>query len=175
MSKLIVGVTGKARSGKDTVAMRLATHHNYHHYWFSKPMKEACAIIFGWSDDHLYGELKEVIDERYGVSPRFALQTIGTEWGREIINQDIWLKRAQIEVDKNPMIVISDVRFDNEAQFILDNGGIVLRVVRDNSDSVIEHKSESGVSENLVSMTIENNGTLQQLYADVDYIFGATC
>ena len=168
----IVGLTGKARSGKDTVAMRLATHYGYHHYWFSRPMKEACRNIFGWGDEHLYGDLKDVVDTTYGVSPRYVLQTIGTDWGRDMINRDLWLIRAQQEMDANPLIVVSDVRFDNEASLIRSNGGSVIRLGRDDLQQVNPHQSENGVSDGLITRTIENNGTLDELNRLIDSLFG---
>ena len=64
---MIIGLTGKARSGKDTVAAHLQEAYKSHHYWFSKPMKDACRSMFGWGDEHLYGELKEEVDQRYGI------------------------------------------------------------------------------------------------------------
>lgn len=165
---MIIGLTGKARSGKDTVAEHLAIAHSFNHYWFSKPMKDACRDIFGWSDDHLYGDLKEIKDENFGVSPRVALQTLGTEWGRNCIAKDLWIRRAKVEMQKCENIVISDCRFDNEAQCILDMGGYVIEVIRDAREEVEAHSSESGISENLISFTIENNGTLTDLYRVVD-------
>lgn len=165
---MIIGLTGKARSGKDTVAAHLAEAYKFHHYWFSKPMKEACRSIFGWDDRHLYGELKEDVDPRYGVSPRVALQTLGTEWGRNTINSDLWILRAQKEMEQHENIVISDCRFDNEAEAVISQGGIVIEVSRDGIDSVAEHSSESGISAKLINYRIDNNGSLTDLYREVD-------
>lgn len=165
---MIIGLTGKARSGKDTVAEHLAAAHGFHHYWFSKPMKDACRSMFGWGDEHLYGDLKEVIDPRFGVSPRVALQTLGTEWGRNIINSDLWILRAQKEMERHDCIVISDCRFDNEAEAVLAAGGIVIEVSREKANQVAAHSSESGISSKLITFHIENNGTLPELYKSVD-------
>jgi len=167
---MIIGLTGKARSGKDTLAKHLEETHGYHHYWFSKPMKDACHHIFGWDDRHLYGELKEVVDSRYGVSPRYALQTIGTQWGRDIINRDLWLLRAKEEIRLNKDIVISDVRFDNEAEMILEQGGLVINIVRPDAQQVNEHESESGIDASLVSFTVENDRTIEDMFRDFDYV-----
>lgn len=167
---MIIALTGKARSGKDTVAEHLHIVHGFHHYWFSKPMKDACRHIFGWDDRHLYGELKETVDSHYGVSPRVALQTLGTEWGRDIINTDMWILRAKAEIVKHDNIVISDCRFDNEAEAIKEMGGYVVRVARDDAQQVAAHASESGVANGLVDFTIDNNGSLTDLYRLVDYV-----
>jgi hypothetical protein len=167
---MIIGLTGKARSGKDTVAEHLNIAHGFNHYWYSKPMKDALRAVFGWDDEHLYGELKEVIDVNYGVSPRVALQTLGTEWGRDCINKDIWINRAKSEMSKHENLVISDCRLNNEAQAILDMGGYIIQVVRSDAKEVAAHSSESGISPELISFNIENNGTLQDLYRVVDYV-----
>ena len=68
--------------GKDSTADIIVSHFGYRKHSLADVMKEACRVIFGWTDKHLYGELKEVIDPRYGISPRHALQTLGTEWGQ---------------------------------------------------------------------------------------------
>lgn len=165
---MIIGLTGKARSGKDTVAEHLKEAYKFHHYWFSKPMKDACRSIFGWDDAHLYGELKELNDERYEVSPRVALQTLGTEWGRNTINSDLWILRAQKEMEQHKNIVISDCRFDNEAEAIIEAGGIVIEISRESANEVAAHSSENGISSKLINFHIENNGTLTDLYRSVD-------
>jgi hypothetical protein len=133
-------------------------------------MKDACREIFGWGDRELYGDLKETVDEAYQVSPRVALQTLGTEWGRNCINKDLWLRRAKAEISKHENIVISDCRFNNEAEFILNAGGYVLEVCRESTQQVALHSSEDGISKNLISFTIENNQKLTDLYRLVDYM-----
>jgi len=165
---MIIGLTGKARSGKDTVASHLQEAYKFHHYWFSKPMKDACRSMFGWGDEHLYGELKEEVDQRYGISPRVALQTLGTEWGRNTINSDLWILRAQKEMEQHENIVISDCRFDDEAEAVISSGGIVIEIVRQGINQVAAHSSESGISSSLINYQIENNGTLPELYRSVD-------
>jgi len=156
---MLIGLTGESRCGKDTVATMLGLP-GYH---FAKPMKDACRIIFGWNDEHLYGDLKEVVDPNFGISPREALQTMGTDWGRNMINKDLWLKRAQIEINRNEHLVISDVRMDNEARLIKSNGGIIVKIIRDDKPVVRDHESEDGVSEQFVDRVIHNDGTLNQL------------
>lgn len=165
---MIIGLTGKARSGKDTVAEHICSTCFFEHYWFSKPMKDACAAMFNWDERHLYGELKEVVDPRFGVSPRVAVQTLGTEWGRDTINQNIWIERARIEMESFSDLVISDCRFNNEAEAIREAGGVIVEVVRPNVQQVAEHASEKGIDASLIDFTIVNDGTLTDLYRAVD-------
>jgi hypothetical protein len=167
---MIIGLTGKARSGKDTAAAQLVKN-GFEHYWFSKPMKDACKAIFGWTDEHLYGELKEVVDKRFGVSPRQALQTLGTEWGRDCVSKSLWVDIAKIKMQDADNIVISDLRFDNEAEAIRDMGGYVVEIVRGDVIQVNSHTSESGISKDLISCTIKNNSSIEQLNQEINYIF----
>lgn len=167
---MIIGLTGKARSGKDTAANYLA-ENSFEHYWFSKPMKDACRAIFGWDDRHLYGDLKEVVDARFGCSPRQALQTLGTEWGRDCIGENLWVDIAKDRMTKADNIVISDVRFNNEAQIIREMGGVIVNIARDKAYSINIHSSEEGIEGNLIDIQIINNGTIEQMHKEIEYIF----
>ncbi len=163
---MLVGFTGKARSGKDTAA----DFTGLNKYSFATPLKDACKAIFGWGDEHLNGDLKDVVDPKYGVSPRQALQTLGTDWARNTVNEDIWIIRAK-EVLEHGEVVVADVRFDNEAQLIRDLGGIVIEVVGTFADTQVrKHSSESGVSLGLIDHTVVNDGTLEDLEAQIDAI-----
>ena len=169
MRKLI-GLTGRARSGKDTVAHHLNENNSYSSYAFAQPMKQACKIMFNWSEQHVNGDLKEVVDPLFGISPRVAMQRLGTEFGRETINKSMWLLRAQTEIDSKLNLVITDVRFNNEAELIKENGGIVIEIRRNDREAVSEHKSENGIDESLVDFVVENNGTIACLYDRIDTI-----
>src|SRR6185503_18980748 len=100
-------------------------------------LKEACKLIFGLSDEQVYGdELKEVIDEYWGHSPREILQKVGTELFRERlpelcknISDDIWIRsvdRQIMNLRKKGLtkFVITDVRFPNELEFIKQKNGL---------------------------------------------------
>ena len=165
---MIIGLTGKAGSGKDTAAAQFVKN-GFEHYWFSKPMKDACKIIFGWTDAHVYGELKEIVDPRFGVSPRIALQTLGTEWGRDCINKDLWVNIAKIKMENTHSIVISDCRYNNEAETIRSMGGVILNIVRSDVGEVNVHTSEIGINPDLINHTLTNNSTIEQLNKKIKY------
>jgi hypothetical protein len=97
------------------------------------------------------------------LSPRKIMQYFGTEFGRKM-DGDLWIKLAHREFEAWGSLIVTDVRFDNEAQWIRDNNGVVVKVVNDrissNSDS---HVSERGVNREFISYTIENNGSLEEL------------
>lgn len=168
---MLIGFTGQAHSGKDTAASHLVNGpRRYKQYAFAQPMKEACKVIFGWDERHVNGVLKDVVDPRYGTSPRKALQTLGTEWGRDIINPSIWLIRAQIEIAKHRDLVITDVRFDNEAELIRSSGGIIVKVTREDTTGVMAHSSEAGIKWELIKHVVTNNGTITDLHVWINLI-----
>lgn len=92
------------------------------------------------------------------ISPREAFQTFGTDFGRDKLDNHIWTKIAPTEG-----VVVTDIRFPNEAQYIKDNGGILIKVQRDNKVKVRQHKSEAFVDLIDCDTTIINNGTLKDL------------
>ena len=160
----LIGISGKAGSGKDTLGKFLCNEYRCLHYYFAKPLKEGAKLMFNLSDKQI--ENKEKVIEPWGMSPRKIYQLLGTEIGRGI-DVNIWVKNAEMFVKQNAgfTVVITDVRFNNEAYWIHNRGGIVINVVRD-QDAIDEniHSSEHGLSSNNIDLTISNNGTKEELY-----------
>lgn len=163
-----VGLTGPAGCGKDTAAVGLCNALGYERFAFADPIKDALAgmlsIDRGWLDDRAY---KELPLEGLGVSPRRLAQTLGTEWGRDVVDQDWWLKLMEFRSLEHPLVVIPDVRFDNEASWIRGRGGIVIKLHRDNAGAVEAHASEGGVNLRLVDWHVVNEGTVDDLRDEV--------
>lgn len=103
-----------------------------------------------------------------GKSPRQLLQTLGTEWGRGLVAEDVWVRlgmqRAEEHASRAYAVAFADVRFDNEARAIRERGGEVWRVVRTGGTTPADsHSSEAGVSDALIDRTIYNVGTVDEL------------
>ncbi len=126
MSKVtLVGLGYRMRSGKDTAADVLVRDFNFHRMAFADPLKEAAKIIFGWGDEHVHGQLKEVVDPFWGFSPRSALQRLGTERVRDVFGPDTWAKATERRIQEmlpRP-VVLTDVRFPQEAALVKILGG----------------------------------------------------
>jgi len=141
---------------------------------FAAPMKAFCAELFGFSYDQVYGAKKEEPDPRWTrpdgkpLTPRYALQTLGTEWGRNC-DPDLWVKVAMAKALKahqaGLLAIITDVRFVNEARAVRDAGGVIWRIYR--SGRAHSHASEAEIwSEKmteLVDSEIVNTASLEAL------------
>lgn len=139
---MIIGIVGFIGSGKGTVADILVKKHNFTKLSFADTVKDATAAIFGWRRDLLEGDTdesrawreqkEEWWSERFGyaITPRLALQMMGTEAGRNVFHEDIWLNSLERRMELYENVVIADVRFPNEIGFIQDKGGFVVRVRR---------------------------------------------
>jgi len=187
---------GKRGRGKDTAADYLVRQHRYTKMAFAGPLKRGIKELFGFTDNQLYTEEKEKIDKNWGVSPREVCQVVGTDVVRKLfpklllpdIGNNFWVFRANIwyerEIEKNPnlLVVWSDVRFQNEVDWILKNGGRVYKIERESLDKtgLVVGASQADLHASEVDMdkirnhsgVIRNNGTLDDLYDDLDALMG---
>lgn len=166
----LIGLIGQARVGKDTVADYLCENHLFNRYAFADPMKDMLESVFG---DRFRDGDRETPIWWLGKSPRHLMQTLGTEWGRDCVHPDLWVmlgeQEVKLAVQKQQNLVISDVRFHNEADMILRNGGELWHIVRDNGGTAAGHRSEMSHWDTYRQrILISNESTLDELYARVD-------
>jgi hypothetical protein len=191
---MIIGLVGFIGSGKGTVGDILETQ-GFSKDSFAKPLKDACSIMFGWPREMIEGDTevsrkwREEPDsfwsEKFGYTftPRLALQLMGTEAGRNVFHQDVWvislLNRA-----KGKDVVVTDVRFKNEINYIQQNGGVIVRVRRGEEPEwyKLAEDAAAGFSSAIMGMkdkgihqsewdwigsefnyTIDNDGTVNEL------------
>lgn len=159
----IIGFTGKAGAGKDTLAA-CAARFDYIRYSLADPIKDLLNARFDWDqtwwDDRDWKE-----NARYGgFSPRSWAQWLGTEVGRHLAGEDVWVDALLAKAAANghaKRCVIPDVRFNNEAKKIQDMGGIVVYVDRYTAP-VARHVSERGVDDLYIDYEINNNGSVEE-------------
>ncbi len=139
---MIVGLVGFIGSGKGTVADIMTTEHGFSKESFAGGVKDAASVIFGWDRKLLEGDTeesrawRETPDEYwseklgYSLTPRYALQLMGTEAGRNVFHKNLWVHNMERRCDPKRNYVIADVRFPNEIEAIKKGGGMIIRVRR---------------------------------------------
>lgn len=170
----LIGITGKARSGKDTIAAYMATKYGIERYAFASPIKAGVRTMFGLNGRHTDGDLKEIPLPEFGnKSPREMMQTLGTEWGRELVNCSIWVDLGLYEWNRlkaaGKSLAITDVRFENEADAIRNAGGTIIHVRRPMAPGVSYHSSEAGVLAKGSDIIIDNDRELVDLFEAIDF------
>ena len=178
---MLIALTGYKGSGKDTCADYLVEKYGYTKIAFASPLKDLLKLLFLYSDDQLYGHLKEVPDHRwYGCSPRASMQYIGTEWIRKQldtimpgIGEDYFVNRLnywyqqQLLLNPNIKVVISDLRhFQNEIDLVKKLNAVIVEIDRPQLNKQDTHQSEQRV--NNVDETIINDNTLDDFYNKID-------
>ncbi len=133
----VIGLLGAAGSGKSVASEYLVEKYGAKLYTFARPLKEIIRLAFDLTENQVYGtqKQKETVDPRYGVSPRWLMQRIGTEGVRNVMGSDFWWEycMGQILTDNPELAVIDDFRFQNEV-----NGFLSL--------------NESGISEDIANV-----------------------
>lgn len=178
---MILGICGRKGSGKSTLAKMLCCLvPGARSIAFADPLKQFVSELYDWPMAQLEDQtFKETPDLRYPrggtsgsivhLTPRHAMQQLGTEWGRACYEQT-WvrygLRRAQaLEADGCPLVLITDVRFINEGEAIAAVGGAVVRIERAHMDATDPHGSEREVGRVPTRYTIYNHGGLRHLQA----------
>lgn len=211
---MLIGITGLIGSGKDTIAGHLVENYSYERYSWATPLKDMTSIVFGWDRDMLEGKTleqraqREQVDpwwdrklNKYGVvSPRWALQFIGTEVMRNTLHPDIWVLAGMHRIAGKKNVVISDTRFPNEIKAIREMNGVIWNVRRgpnpewyddltewkdknkNNPRAVLHyymeekwptvHASEYSWHGTEFDAILDNNGSIDDLKHKIDLIIG---
>lgn len=186
----VIGICGKARSGKDTFARFLATAlesrgNGVVIMHLADPIRAMLKTVLAglcppnepvssFVESCYHGERKELplTTHNSRTAPRYLMQTLGTDWGREMIDESLWLWILDRRIDRvmdeatfndddvTVYVIVPDVRYDNEADYI---GGGIIKVVRPNSAEINQHASEAGIDEDYIAITVWNDEGLDEL------------
>lgn len=200
----LIGLGYKKRCGKDTAGAYLVHKHGYARRSFAEPVKDLARMILlakkynvnqeavelvihslalGWDIPHpsvaaanlMIGLQQDpsILTDLEGDKPRRLYQYIGTDWGRAH-SSNIWVNAMRKQVSRAGCdYVITDVRFPNELHLIHQLGGIAICIERD-TGMEDGHASENSVSADDFDIVIENNGTLAELYANLERAINGT-
>jgi hypothetical protein len=166
----IIGLTGYAQSGKDTFASILVEKYGYSRIAFADKIRDFLYGINPMVGCSPTGYLQDLVNlvgwDKAKQEPqvRRLLQDLGIS-ARDLISEDIWVTAALSSVSKDQRVVITDVRFENEAAMIKSMGGQLWRIKRSGVGPVNDHVSESEMDGYKVDQIFVNNGTLEELQA----------
>jgi hypothetical protein len=194
----LVGIVGHAGVGKDTAAIYLnSRYQNVYGEAFAGPLKKACAEMFGIDLVDFHDRAaKELTSPFWGISPRKIAQFVGTDLVRfhmaELLGlqaaDNFWIRRLEGrltgelvtpdnegEYDETDIVCITDVRFQNEYDWILENGGKILHIIRPGCDGNVGipgHYSERGITFNSIAADrtwqIFNSHSLEVFHNSLD-------
>jgi hypothetical protein len=188
----IIGLSGYARAGKDEVAKTLAKSHGFSHIAFADKLREFLAAVNPivapskeryFTRSKVVVNLEEVLDaygwDGYKVTEfepevRRLLQRLGTEAGRKVLGENVWVDAALTGWPEDAKIAVSDVRFPNEAQRIKDMGGVIWRVNRPGVGPANSHPSETALDDWDFDWVYENRSDLGGLATDISIQYGFT-
>lgn len=151
---MLIGLSGRKRSGKDSLALRLMQEHGFERVAFADPMREmalaldpiiSTSFVADAEEEERFGFIRSTrlaeLVERQGWEAakehpevRRTLQRLGTEAGRGVLGDTIWIGQAFRRINailaRGASVVVTDVRFLNEAERVRQAGGFVLRIER---------------------------------------------
>lgn len=171
---VLIGIAGKAGAGKSSLCNEIVRHCHFMGVShavisFADPIKEMLSCIGVQTHDAVK---EQPIDWLDGLTPRKMMQSLGTEWGRALLD-DMWVrvwKRSVVDESSfgTRVIVTPDVRFEDEAASIRELGGIIVHVNRPGehrSADTFAHSSESGIAVAKCDVTVTNDRGISVLEA----------
>lgn len=179
-NNIIIGINGKKQSGKTTFANIIKELYPERVIIlnFGDAVKESLKPIFGFTNDELYGESKEVVNEFWGITPREMMQYFATELMRDglskrfdNIGSNIWVLSLEkkikeiLKTERNKIIIIADLRFKNEYALIKKYNGLTVKIYNENieNNEFSSHISENDLNDISFDYNIYNNKTIESL------------
>lgn len=162
---MIIGLVGRSRVGKDTVASFFSGTHQVRR--LAQPVKDACKVLYGWSDVEVESAAKELVDPKWGVTPRFAMVHL-TQEVRRFMGSDFFTKKFFDSWDGEP-IVIPDVRFLEDIKEIHRRGGITIKITRKGCP---DHPFEFPIDSMPSTFVVANDGTIEELREKIERCLG---
>ncbi len=161
----IIGLVGHKGHGKSVASGALKNSLGFVPLKMAGALKEMFSSMLaymGVSRDEIHrmieGDLKEVPHPLLGgKTPRYAMQTLGTEWGRDLIDKELWIRAAVMRASLFDCVVFDDIRFHNEARAVREAGGVLIRIVRPGFSVDLSHPSEQEIASIACDMGLLND------------------
>ena len=151
----VIAICGAKRAGKDTIAAFISNNYGYKHVKISQTLKEVCKTLFGFTNEEIENDEKDIVNKKWGVSPRTVMQFIGTELFQykiqEIlpdVGKKFWINSLIESLKQSENYVISDLRFLHEYEELKKTHDVIFIRVDTTIPLVSLRKKDEHVSEN---------------------------
>ena len=181
MTGKLIACHGLPGAGKDAFAKHIMKSGGWRRVAFAEPLKRGLEAMLGIPMEDIENpEIKNAPNYKFGRSIRYMAQTIGTEWGRRLIIDSIWVDLAEEKIrkawDEGLGVIITDLRFENEAIRVHELGGKTIHIIRDNNkhtdesakNGVASHPSDVVLSADYIDYQLLNNGSLSEFYSECE-------
>lgn len=167
----LIGISGKMGTGKDTVYGIISElYPGWENKKFAYKTKMVASVITGLPimmfEDRIF---KNMHLAQWGMTVREFLQKLGTDAMRENLHQNTWVTALFAEAKEDSRWIITDVRFPNEAQAVLDHGGLLIRLHREGIPTS-DHESETALDNWKFEHIIDNNSSVEELRSQVMWL-----
>ena len=153
---MLIGLVGRSRVGKDTVAQVLSDKYKLKR--LAQPVKDACKVLYGWNDFILESDLKEMNDVKWDLTPREAMVNL-TNSLKKLNGPDFFVRRFFDTWDGSPT-VIPDVRYASDVNEIHSRGGITIKIERQGG---LQHEFENEIDDIKTTYVSQNSGSVSDL------------
>jgi len=181
MGKLLIACHGLPGSGKDTFANFLIQGGgNWSKVSFAAPIKRGLSAMFNIPMEDIENpNIKNSANYKFNRSIRYMAQTLGTEWGRTLIKDSVWVDLGQEAIehawDKGQSVINTDLRFENEAIRVKELGGIIVHIIRNDNkfddankiNGAYNHASNITLDEKYIDFVIFNSWTIDDFQREV--------
>lgn len=167
----VIAFGGPMHSGKSLASKHLITEHGFVNHPIAIGVKDMIRVL-GPTNEHLYGSLKEQpTDFLCGKTPRYAMQTLASEWGRSLISPTIWVEYWARTVPDVDAVVIDDLRTVEGSKWMQARGAVLVGIERpgiEDGSEARQHETETQFSQIKYDHRIVNDGSIEDFKAKLD-------
>lgn len=162
----IIGIVGRSRAGKDTIAsIIIELYPEYQIQRLASPLKKAVVALYDFEPTQLEDDTKEIVDTRWNKTPRETIQAL-TDYMMSYMGTDFFTKRLYEDSAMPKHMIIPDIRYGHDIVEIKKRGGIVIKVER-STKMYIKHLFENHIDALEGDFQLHNNGTIEDLRQEV--------
>ncbi|MEM6746787.1 MAG: deoxynucleotide monophosphate kinase [Pseudomonadota bacterium] len=174
----LVALGGLKGSGKSTAAQALLDR-GYIRVKMAGALKAMLTTLLEYQgmagadiDRCIEGDLKEEpVNELHGRTPRYAMQTIGAEWGRDLMSPGFWVgvtaERISNLMADGHRVLVDDVRYPNELEMLEVLGATSVFITRPGIEPASDHSSEVSLGSADFHSVLDNVSTIEELHAEL--------